>query len=339
MRWRLALLLAATALPLAACGGEAEAPAASATRYAGPTLTVRSTDTADWRTVSASITSVDQAQAMARIPGVLTSLTVKEGDMVARGQVIGRIVDSQLGYQSSAYGAQAAAAEAQAVQARAELARTQFLYDNGVYAKARLDQAQAGARAAEAQIRAARAQQSAVSAVAGQGAVTAPSAGRVLIANIPAGSAVAPGMAIATITSGPVILRLELPESLAATIRPGAAVTAELAPGDTRRGAVTKLYPAVNGGQVSADVAIDKLPADLIGRRVSARVEAGRRAALIVPKSAITTRFGVDSVRLVGADGTLATVPVQTAPTGNPDQVEILSGIAAGDRIALGAQK
>lgn len=339
MRWRLALLLAATALPLAACGGEAEAPAASATRYAGPTLTVRSTDTADWRTVSASITSVDQAQAMARIPGVLTSLTVKEGDMVARGQVIGRIVDSQLGYQSSAYGAQAAAAEAQAVQARAELARTQFLYDNGVYAKARLDQAQAGARAAEAQIRAARAQQLAVSAVAGQGAVTAPSAGRVLIANIPAGSAVAPGMAIATITSGPVILRLELPESLAATIRPGAAVTAELAPGDTRRGAVTKLYPAVNGGQVSADVAIDKLPADLIGRRVSARVEAGRRAALIVPKSAITTRFGVDSVRLVGADGTLATVPVQTAPTGNPDQVEILSGIAAGDRIALGAQK
>lgn len=339
MRWRLALLLAASALPLAACGGEAESPAASASRYAGPTLTVRSTDTTDWRTVSASITSVDQAQAMARIPGVLTSLTIKEGDMVARGQVIGRIVDSQLGYQSSAYGAQAAAAEAQAVQARAELARTQFLYDNGVYAKARLDQAQAGARAAEAQIRAARAQQSAVSAVAGQGAVTAPSAGRVLIANIPAGSAVAPGMAIATITSGPVILRLELPESLAATIRPGAAVTAELAPGDTRRGTVTKLYPAVNGGQVAADVVIDKLPADLIGRRVSARIEAGRRAALIVPKSAIVTRFGVDSVRLVGSDGTLATVPVQTAPTGDPKQVEILSGIAAGDRLALGASQ
>ncbi len=339
MHRRLALLLAVTALPLAACGGEAESPTASAPRYAGPTLNVRSTDTADWRTVSASITSVDQAQAMARIPGVLTSLTVKEGDMVARGQVIGRIVDSQLRYQSSAYGAQAAAAEAQAAQARAELARTQFLYDNGVYAKARLDQAQAGARAAEAQIRAARAQQAAVSAVAGQGAVTAPSAGRVLIANIPAGSAVAPGMAIATITSGPVILRLELPESLAATIRPGAAVTAELAQGDTRRGTVTKLYPAVNGGQVSADVVIDKLPADLIGRRVSARVEAGRRAALIVPKTAITTRFGVDSVRLVGADGTLATVPVQTAPTGDADRVEILSGIAAGDRIALGAQK
>ncbi len=35
-----------------------------------------------------------------------------------KGQVIGRIVDSQLGYQTGAYGAQAAAAQAQAAQAR-----------------------------------------------------------------------------------------------------------------------------------------------------------------------------------------------------------------------------
>ncbi|OYW13042.1 MAG: hypothetical protein B7Z55_17515, partial [Planctomycetales bacterium 12-60-4] len=40
------------------------------------------------------------------------------GAGVQGGQVIGRIVDSQLGYQSSAYGAQAAAAEAQATSGR-----------------------------------------------------------------------------------------------------------------------------------------------------------------------------------------------------------------------------
>src|SRR5204862_451695 len=102
-----------------------------------------------------------------RIPGILTMLTVQEGDRVAKGQLLGRIVDSQLGPQGGAYAAQAAAAEAQAANAQAELSRTRFLYDNGVYAKARLDQAQAGARAAEAQIRASRAQQAAVNAVAG----------------------------------------------------------------------------------------------------------------------------------------------------------------------------
>ena len=46
--------------------------------------------------------------------GILTTLTVREGDTVAKGQVIGRIVDSQLGFQAGAYGAQAAVAQAQA---------------------------------------------------------------------------------------------------------------------------------------------------------------------------------------------------------------------------------
>ncbi|MDR6851121.1 RND family efflux transporter MFP subunit [Sphingomonas sp. BE123] len=339
MRRPLASLALFAAVPLAACGDAAEAPSAPAQRYAGPTLTVAQGETADWRDVSAMVTSVDQAQAMARIPGVLTSLSVKEGDRVARGQVIGRIVDSQLGYQGSAYGAQAAAAEAQAAQARAELARTKFLYDNGVYARARLDQAEAAARAADAQIRAARAQQSAVSAVAGQGAVTAPSAGRVLIADVPAGSAVAPGMAIATITSGPVVLRLSLPESLAATVRPGAAVIADFGSGQSRRGSVTTVYPAVSGGQVSADVAIDGLDDRLIGRRVAAKVEAGRRPAILVPRTVVKTSYGVDSVRLVGRDGSLATVPVQLAPTVDPARVEILSGVAPGDRLATGGAR
>ena len=42
---------------------------------------------------------------------------VREGDLVGKGQVIGRIVDNQLGYQAGAYGAQAAAAQAQVAQA------------------------------------------------------------------------------------------------------------------------------------------------------------------------------------------------------------------------------
>jgi multidrug efflux pump subunit AcrA (membrane-fusion protein) len=54
-------------------------------------------DTTAWQDVSAEIATVDQAQVMARIPGILSTLTVKAGDTVAKGQAIGRIVDSQLG--------------------------------------------------------------------------------------------------------------------------------------------------------------------------------------------------------------------------------------------------
>ena len=123
-------------------------------------------------------------------PASSRSLTVREGDYVTKGQAIGRIVDSSLGYQSGAYGAQAAAAQAQAAQAEAELARTRYLYENGVYAKARLEQAEAAAKAARSQVNAALEQQKSVRAIAGQGVVQAPATGTlVLAADIPAGCA------------------------------------------------------------------------------------------------------------------------------------------------------
>lgn len=318
-------------LPLSACSDEAEQPVTQQAP-AGPRLTVRMADTVEWQDVSAEIATVDQAQVIARIPGVLTSLSVREGDMVGRGQVIGRIVDSQLGYQSGAYGAQAAAAQAQAAQAQAELSRIRYLHQNGVYADARLEQAQAAAAAAQAQVRAAQAQQAAVGAVAGQGAVVAPTSGRVLRADIPAGSPVAPGMPIAVITSGPTVLRLEMPESLAEKVHAGSRVTARVGDADVA-GTVVKLYPAITAGQVTADVDVTGLDSRLIGRRVAARVATGMRKAIVLPKNFIITRYGIDYISLLQKDGSIEQVPVQTAPTADPAMVEVLSGTAAGDTL------
>ncbi|MES1975264.1 MAG: efflux RND transporter periplasmic adaptor subunit [Pseudomonadota bacterium] len=327
-----AFLALMAALSLAGCGGKEPADTAGVTRPAGPRLVVRSVETTEWKDVGAEITTTDRADARARIPGVLESLSVRRGDMVRKGQVIGRIVDTRLAYEGGAYGAQAAAAEAQAVQAQADLGRIRYLYDNGVYAKARLDQAQAGAAAARAQVAAARAQQSAVAAVAGQGAVVAPADGRVLTADIPAGSAVAPGMSLAGITAGPLILRFELPESLAGKVNVGSRVVSE-----GRSGTVARLYPSVQAGQITADVAFPGLDGSLIGRRVAARVAIGTRRAVIVPRTFVTTRYGIDYVTVVEKGGRASTVPVQIAATAEPGQVEILSGVGAGDTLSAGA--
>ncbi len=331
MRRYLTAAAAGLGLALAGCGsGDSSDETAQAARApAGPRLTLRAADTVDWQDVSAEIATVDQAQVLARIPGVLTTLTVREGDMVRAGQVIGRIVDSQLGYQSGAYGAQAAAAQAQAAQAQAELARVRFLHDNGVYAKARLEQAQANAAAAQAQVRAAQAQQAAVSAVAGQGSVVAPASGRVLRADVPAGSPVAPGMAIAVITAGPTIVRLEMPESLADKVRTGSRVMAA----GLGTGSVIKVYPSVTAGHVTADVDMPGIDNRLIGRRVAAKVETGARKALIVPAGYVTSRYGIDYATVLGKDGGAAQVPVQIAPSAEAGKVEILSGVAAGDTL------
>lgn len=309
------MALSLVLLPLAGCGSGEEA-STDATTPAGPRLVLQTADTTNWQDVSAAIETVDQAQVMARIPGILTSLSVREGDMVKKGQVIGRIVDSQLG-------PQAAANKAQAVQAEAELSRVRYLYQNGVYAKARLEQA-------EAQAAAARANYNAVTAVAGQGAVVAPASGRVLHADIPVGAPVAPGMAVAVITAGPTIVRLELPESLADKVRVGSRV---VAPEMDAAGTVTKLYPSIETGHLRADVDMPGIDNRLIGRRISARVEAGSRKALLVPMSYVTRSFGIDTVTVLNKDGSASRIPVQTAPAAEAGKVEILSGATAGDTL------
>jgi len=329
--------LAALALTLSACGGKTPPPAERAVETKGETLVLRPTTVTEWKDVGALVTSVDMADARARIPGVLESLTVREGDLVRKGQVIGRVVDSRLGYEGAAYGAQAAAATAQVAQAEAELARVRYLHAHGVYAQARLDQAEAAARAARAQVAAAKAQQSAVGAVAGQGAVIAPSAGRVLIAQVPAGSAVAAGTSIATITSGPMVLRLELPETLGYKVRVGSAVLATGLAEDKAaaapRATVGRVYPAVSGGQMSADVSLPGLASTMVGRRVTARVAVGERQALVVPRRFVETSYGIDYVTIPVAGNAPSRVPVQIAPSDDRARVEILSGAAGGDTL------
>ncbi|MEP7316714.1 MAG: efflux RND transporter periplasmic adaptor subunit [Sphingomicrobium sp.] len=330
-------IVAMTVLPLVVQGcskADETAPQQGSVDARAPRLKVAMVESVDWVDVGGEIATVDQSQVLARISGILTSLSIREGDYVRKGDVIGRIVDSQLGYQAGAYGAQAAAAQAQAVQAQSDLKRVRYLYDNKVYSKARLDQAEAASRAADAQVQAARSQQQAVNAVAGQGIVTAPTTGRVLRSDVPAGSPVAPGTSIATITAGATILRLQLPESLANDVHVGSQVMADLPGSVTTRGSVTTVYPSISAGQIAADVNMPGLSNGLIGRRIPARIERGSRRAIIVPRSFVHTSYGIDTVTLVDQRGQASSIPVQVAPTADPAKIEILSGLKPGDTIA-----
>lgn len=331
-RW---MWLAAAGLALASCGAEEQAAPAEARLPAGEQRRLALSEIADMQAVGAEIATRDQAEALARIPGTLTSLSVSAGDMVRKGQQIGMIVDARLGFETAAAGAQVAAAQAEAARADAELARIQDLYDKGVYAKARLDQSVAASKAARAQVAAAAAQRGASASVAGQGAVLAPASGRVLRADIPAGSVVAPGMSIATVTAGAPVLRLDLPESLAGKVQTGARVRVrgEDMPVAQREGRVVEVFPAISAGTVRVDASLPGLTTEFVGRRVDAEVEVGRRKALVVPRRFVTTRYGIDQVEVVDKQRGLGIVPVQIAPTGDPELVEILSGVGPGDVI------
>lgn len=333
---RLALGLAAAALlSLTGCEGAKQRTLPQRALPAGQTLTLVVSDIADMKPVGAEITTRDLAEARARIGGTLVSRSVRAGDFVKKGQLIGMVVDPRMGYETGAFAAQVAAAQAQAVQANADLARIQYLYDRQVYAKARLDQAKATAGAANAEVAAARAQQEGSADVARQGAVYAPATGTVLRADIPDGSVVTAGTSIATITAGPPVLRLMLPESASAKVHVGSRVevTDASLPEGSREGVVVQVYPSVAQGQIQIDARLPGLTPALIGQRVGASIELGQRSALVVPRRFVTTRYGIDEVRVVTPDKYLSSVPVQIAPTPDPQTIEILSGVSAGDTL------
>ncbi|MDP3404241.1 MAG: efflux RND transporter periplasmic adaptor subunit [Brevundimonas sp.] len=315
---------------LSACDSQPEAVPTPAPR--GERLAVTEALIDAVKPASAVVASRDLAEARARIPGTLTQLSVREGDMVRRGQVIGVVVDDRVGLQTAAFGAQVAAAEAEASRARSDLSRIQTLFDRGIYAQARLDQARAASEAADAQVRAARAQRSASVETGDQGRILAPAAGRVLTADVPVGSVVGGGQSVATITAGPLVLRLDLPEAQGRNLRVGQSVTlAEDDLSGATVGIVAQVYPAASAGRTTADITVEGLASDRIGQRVMVQIPVGQRQALVLPRRFVASRYGIDFVRTVDAAGRVSEAPVQLGDIVAGDRVEVLSGLAAGD--------
>ena len=86
MAKRLRLVLATLPLlALAACDSGKEAAPVAATTPQGSSMTLAMSAIPDIKTVSAEITSRDQAEARARIPGTLVNLGVVAGDTVTTG--------------------------------------------------------------------------------------------------------------------------------------------------------------------------------------------------------------------------------------------------------------
>lgn len=314
---------------LQSCSPRQAAPAVQAP-VAAMTVEVQQVD--DLKPVAGILTSYRLAEATARLSGVLASLNVKVGDSVRRGQLIGWVQDSRIAPQTGAYAAATAAAQAQAVQAQANLTRIQTLFNKGIYAQAALDQAVATAKAAEANVKAAQAQTDASAAQGGQGAILAPDSGKVIAADVPRGAVVMVGQSVATITSGNLLVRIELPEAQGRRLSVGAPVRLE-AGGREATGTIIQVYPSVTQGQVTADVTpsgFEDLP---VGAQVTAHVSLGLRPAILLPTAYIQTRYGLDYVRLAQPGGTVIETTVETAPY-DAGHMEIIGGLEAGDRVS-----
>lgn len=295
------------------------------------TVVVEPVAITEWKAVYGRVEARDRIPARARLGGTLVSLAVAEGDEVAQGDVLARVVDEKLGFQLSALAAQRGALEAQLTNAQAELARGEELLAQGVTTAQRLDALRTQVDVVTGQIAALDAQARVVEQQAAEGAVLAPVAGRVLDVPVAQGAVVMPGEAVAHLGGGGIFLRLAVPERHAGDLTEGDAIEIEGAAGMVT-GRLAKVYPLIENGRVVADVEVEGLTDRFVDARVLVRLPVGERDALMVPEAALVTRGGLDFVAVEGV-GLRAVVPGARIMVDGAAMVEVLTGLKTGDAV------
>lgn len=301
-------------------------------------LEIEESTVTDFRPVVARIEAGDTATARSRLQGVVTRLSIDEGDVVAAGDVVAVVTDDTLGPQLSAISSRAQALESQIRQAEEDLARNEGLYADGFYPKARLDEQRTGLDVLKRNLASAQAERRALAARQSEGQIRSPADARVTGVNVVQGSIVSPGEVIASFATLNGIVRLSLPERHASQIAEGETVSLRLPTrdDDVRVATIIKVYPELRDGAVIADATVNGGLQALVGERVDVLAPVGERRAIRVPREYVSTRYGVDFVRVQVGDRFVDAPVALAAPLADTQgQFEVLSGLRPGDRIEL----
>jgi RND family efflux transporter MFP subunit len=306
------------------------------------TLTVRESIVIDYRPVIARIEAGDTATARSRLAGVVTRLNVVEGQIVRAGDLVAIVTDNTLNPKLSALGSNIEGLKSQVKQAESDIARNEELLAKGFYARARLNEEKTSLDVLKRSLDSATSERRALSAREAEGRILAPAEAHVTDVSVVQGSVVSPGDVLAGFSTVNGVVRLALPERHAATIRQGETISLRLPSrsDEVRSATIIKIYPELKQGAVVADARVEGGLTALFGERVDVLAPVGERRAIRIPKDYVSTRFGVDFVRVeVGERFIDAPVALAAPLVDAAGQYEILSGLKAGDRIEKPEQR
>lgn len=294
----------------------------------------------DTKTVYGTVQAAVDVPARARISGTLQDLSVDDGSSVKKGEQIAQIVDEKMNLQRRALDAKIAASKSNVDNYQLEYDRAQKLYERGTIAKSRIDQLETQLIVAQNTLKAAEGEKAVLEQQVTEGKVLAPSSGRVLDVPVTAGSFVMGGEVIATVAQEGFLLRIEVPERHARSMKVGDEVLLGGEPmkdgGESEVGHIVKVYPKISQGRVVADADVPGLGDFFVGERIQVRIAVGERQAIFIPLEYISTRFGLDFVKLAADNGETLEIVVELGEHQTVDgkpYVEVLSGLKDGDRL------
>ena len=338
MAERSAALLAPALLALLAVAGcSKEAPPAkpaAAAALAVRLATVQPADGQDVLQASGTVRLKRETPLSFNTGGRIAAINVKEGDPVARGQLLARL-------DVTALDAGVESARAEVVRAEADLTRTQALFDKGWVTAARLDSARAAAAAARARLRQ-------TGFDLGLAVLRAPTGGVVLARPAEPGQIVAPGQAVLSIgeyASGHVLrvpladvdaarLRVGQPASVALPALGGAALPARVSEIGARGDDAT--------GAFRIELALPDDPRLRSGLIGAAKITLASRAApaggdMAVPTTAVfAVRADEGFVWVHDGQGHVRLRQVAVGAVGDA-QVRITAGLKPGEQVATTA--
>jgi RND family efflux transporter MFP subunit len=288
------------------------------------------------------VEAVRQTVLSAQVPGAVVALQVKAGDRVKAGQVLLRLDARAAEHQAGAAAAQVQSARATQDAATKEFERQKQLFQKNYISQAALDRAEAQYKSAQAQATAQLATAGAARTESDFYVVKAPYDGIISDVVVVLGDMAMPGKPLLTVYD-PAALRVTAAVPQTAAPKPDSALQAEL-PG-AAQARVTPLrwqmLPAVDPATHTVQLRLDLPPTPAAAPGMFARVwlpgGAGDTPRLSVPARTVVRRAELTSVYLIGDDGRPLLRQVRLGPTSG-DQVEVLSGLKSGERVALDPQ-
>ncbi len=266
----------------------------------------------------------EQADLNSTVTERIERINFTDGQYVPRGAVIATLVRSE-------QGANLNESQARLREAQLQLARLRQLQAQGFATKARIDEQQANVDIARAQ------SQQANSQIADR-IIRAPFSGWLSLRRISAGTVVNAGTAIATIVDHSAIkLDFTVPETFLPALRPGLEISATAAafPGEQFRGRISSVDPLIDPVSRAATARAILPNPDLRlrpGMLMTVDIRAAPRDALTVPELAVIGEGAGAYVWKVSPDDVANRVEIQ-AGTRRDGRVEIVSGLAQGDRV------
>lgn len=334
---RVALAAVLAALLLAACGGATPPPSAASGDPPFAMLTVRSEPAVRERTWDGVIEAVNRATLAAQTSGRVLELPFDVNDYVEAGQVVVRFTDVE--QRSGREQAEAAlrAAEANAAEAEAEFKRVSELVRRQLVSRAQLDQVTARRNGAQAQLAAARAALRGATEQVDFTVVRAPYSGILTERHVEVGETVRPGQPLVSgLSLNRLRVTVEVPQSDADAIGSHKAAAVLLEDGRRIDAAQVIVFPYADPATHTFTVRLE-LPEVETGLKPGTTVKAsfklGETPRLLVPTSALVQRGEVEAVYVVDPQGRVELRQIRPGRRFG-DRVEVLAGLADGERIA-----